>query len=60
MGTFVTNYTVIDSEYTFAPADISCISSASGVFSQYINNNVYITPSNNKPSRIVFIIYSDE
>ena len=58
VGTFIVNYSVINSEYMTVP-NLSTISSASGVFSPHINKNVYITPSDNNPSRILFIIYTD-
>jgi hypothetical protein len=58
VGTFVVNYSVINSEYMTIP-NVSTISSASGVFSEHINKNVYVTPSTNNPSRILFIIYSE-
>ena len=58
VGTFVVNYTVIDNEYLTVP-NISMISSASGVFSAYLNYNVYITPSDDNPLHTTFIIYSE-
>ena len=57
VGTFVVNYSVIDSEYLKDP-NVSMISSASGVFAQYMNKNVYIAQCPTNPSRIMFIIYS--
>jgi hypothetical protein len=58
IGSFVTNYTVLNSEYLLSP-NISNILSTSGIFSTYSKYNVYITQSENNPSRILFIIYSE-
>jgi hypothetical protein len=57
-GTFVVNYSVVDSEYITIP-NISIVSSATGVFSAYAGYKVYITPSENNPTRILFIIYEN-
>jgi hypothetical protein len=58
VGSFVTNYAVMNSEYISTP-NISNILSTSGIFSTFLKYNVYITLSENNPLRILFIIYSD-
>ena len=56
VGSINVNYPVINSEYINYPSR-STITSATGVFSSLINNNVIVSQSSTNPSRVLFTIF---
>ena len=55
VGTFAVNYVVVDSEYIQTPI-ISLITTASGVFIDWVGKKVLITQSPFNPDRVLFEI----
>ena len=58
-GTFSVRNPVTNSEYINSPA-VSNLLTTSGVFTNFVKKNVYITQSPYKESRVLYILYDSE